>query len=142
MLQSGPLPAAIDFNHGNATFAAGSVLTLDINDASHYDHLFNINQLVFKGTLDLVFAKGFTPFTGETFNLFQFAAFSGQLNAADIMVSGIDPGLLNFSNLAVNGQLQMAPAAVPLPAAVWLFGGGLAFWSLNRRRVQAKMQTA
>jgi hypothetical protein len=40
--------------------------------------------------------------------------------------------LFNINGVAIDGQV--APAAVPVPGAVWLFGSGLALLGLQRKR--------
>ncbi|MDD2660417.1 MAG: hypothetical protein PHY54_12190 [Methylococcales bacterium] len=132
---TGNAPAAIDFNGGNVSYDATSVLTLDIfgnTPGTQFDQLLNINNLDFNGRLALVFGKGFTPLAGSSIDLFQFASFIGSFDPNRISVSGLDRSLLDFSNLAINGTLQVA--SVPLPAGVWLFVSGLTALCFGSRR--------
>ncbi|MEQ1527770.1 MAG: hypothetical protein ABL925_00530 [Methylococcales bacterium] len=132
----GNSPAAIDFHGGDISFNSTSVLTMEIfgnTPGSEYDQLLNIDHLDFNGTLALVFGGAFTPTAGSSFNLFDFTSFSGSFAPGRITVTGLDRNLLDFSSLASNGKLQVA--AVPLPAGVWLFLGGLmGLLALGQRR--------
>jgi len=128
----------VDFGGGNAIFDAASVLNLEIFGATpgtEYDRLYNIDHLSFNGTLNLIFGNGYAPTAGETFSLFDYAVFSGVFDPAKINVTGFDRSLLDFSQLAVDGNLSVAAAPVPLPPAVWLFGSALAgLGAVGRRR--------
>jgi len=122
----GNSPAAINFHGGDISFNSTSVLTMEIfgnTPGSQYDQLLNIDHFDFNGTLALVFGGAFTPTAGSSFNLFDFASFSGSFAPGHITVTGLDRALLDFSKLASQGSLGVA--AVPLPAGVWLFGSGL-----------------
>jgi len=122
----GNSPAAINFHGSDINFNSTSVLTMEIfgnTPGSQYDQLLNIDHFDFNGTLALVFGGAFTPTAGSSFNLFNFASFSGSFAPGHITVTGLDRALLDFSKLASQGSLGVA--AVPLPAGVWLFGSGL-----------------
>jgi len=124
----GNSPAAIDFHGGDISFNPTSVLTMEIfgnTPGSQYDQLLNIDHFDFNGTLALVFGGSFTPTAGSSFNLFDFASFSGSFAPGHITVTGLDRALLDFSKLASQGSLGVT--AVPLPASVWFFGSSLLY---------------
>lgn len=131
----GNSPATVDFNGGNATYDATSVLTMEImgsTPGTQYDQLLNIDHLSFNGILNLVFGPSFMPSARQSFDLFDFNSFSGSFAADRITVSGLDRSLLDLSHLTTTGHLQIS--AVPLPAGVWLFISGLAVLAAGSRR--------
>jgi T5SS/PEP-CTERM-associated repeat protein len=125
------------FNDGELTFAAGSTLTLAIDGTrlrDDFDRLAGIGRLAFDGRLVLDFGTGFDAAPGTRIDLFDFAAFSGRLDAGTIVVDGYDRARLDFSRLAIDGTIGV----VPEPGGGALFAAGLAvlagFSCLRRNR--------
>lgn len=131
----GNSPAIIDFQGGNATFDANSVLNMEIFGATpgtQYDRLTGINLLTFNGTLNLVFSDGFTPSAGSSFDLFDFVSLSGDFDANRISVTGYDREQLDFSRLSSEGTLSVITTPVPEPETYALFLIGLGLLGLRR----------
>jgi hypothetical protein len=132
----GNSPAEVDFQGGNATFDASSVLTLEIlgsTPGTQYDRLTGINLLSFNGTLNLVFSGGFTPSEGSNFDLFDFVDLNGSFDPSRINVTGYDRAKLDFSHLASDGRLSVITTPVPEPETYALFLIGLGLLGLRRR---------
>lgn len=129
--------ATVSFHGGNAGFAAGSVLSMEVFGAlpgGGYDQLTGIEQFDFNGTLDLIFGNGFVPLAGAVFNLFDFNRFSGSFEPSMIAVTGFERTRLDFSSLSVTGELRVLDAAAtPLPTTAWLSLLGLAALRFARR---------
>ncbi len=132
----GNSPAEVDFQGGNATFDASSVLTMEIfglTPGTEYDRLTGINQLSFNGQLHLVFANGFAPAAGSSFDLFDFVALSGGFDPDRISVTGYDREQLDFSRLASEGRLSVITTPVPEAETYAMFLIGLGLLGLRRR---------
>lgn len=139
---------AAAFASGSAVFGSGSTLTLQIDGVSPrtgYDRLVDLGSLQFDGTLVLAFGDAFQTRNDARLSLLDFDSFSGSLDSAHVLVTGIDAARVDISQLASSGVLLVSglPAAtvsaVPEPGtvALWAAGlGGLAWRSraLGRRR--------
>jgi hypothetical protein len=131
----GNSPAEVDFQGGNATFDASSVLTLEIlgsTPGTQYDRLTGINLLAFNGTLNLVFSGGFTPSEGSSFDLFDFVSLNGSFDPNRINVTGYDRAKLDLSHLASDGTLSVITTPVPEPETYAMFLIGLGLLGLRR----------
>jgi len=147
-LSTGSSPTALQFTQGNVSFLNGSTLTLQLwgnAPGTEYGQLLDINTLSFHGKLDLVFGSGFIPLPGSSFALFGFDNFQGSFGSAkngydEIIVTGIDRNLLDFSHLATDGRLSMTVSAVPEPEswALMLAGLTLVASATQRRRKAAE----
>lgn len=140
---TGNRPSSINFGGDNVSFEQSSSLTLQLDGltpGSQYDQLQHIGHLSFQGSLMLAFSH----FAADSFgilNLFDFQSFSGIFADNLIQIQGLDRSRLDFSQLALNGELILNAAPVPLPAAFWLFGGGLfAFYAPARLNRQTAVQ--
>jgi len=129
--------AAIHFAGDNVTFGRASTLTMELfgsTPGQQYDQLLNMGNLNFQGNLLLNFGL-YSPAVASVFNLFDFQSFSGMFDLQYIQVAGIDRARLDFSQLALNGELIVK--AVPIPPSFVLLASGLAAMSasgLRRRR--------
>ena len=103
---------------------------MNLNSAADHDTLYtgdivNFNPMQLNGADLWVTASSslFSPGAGDEFKLFDWA--TGVMGTFDIMgLPNLDPGLRwDLSDLYTTGVLRVA--AVPVPAAVWLFGSGL-----------------
>ena len=112
-------------------------------DLALYDQLLVTGDLIAPGGLglELVFIDGFTPAEGDTFAFLEVlgdAPVLADLSLIDLTVLGLDPGAeftLDFTGGGLSVTTTMAPAPVPLPAALPLFGSALlALGALRRRR--------
>lgn len=133
----GNSPASVDYHNGDVHFDTNATLNMEIfgtTAGTEYDQLTGIHLLDFNGSLNLIFGSGFTPVTGDSFSLFNFALFSGAFDPVKINVTGFDASRLDFSQLGINGNLKVIAAPVPLPSAVWLFGSTLAALAVRGRR--------
>jgi autotransporter family porin len=122
----GNSPAAINFGGDNVTFGTNSTLSMDIfgaNPGQQYDQLLNIGKLDFEGQLKLNFAN-YSPDVAMIFTLFDYKSFSGSFDSARIFVGGIDKSRLDFSQLALNGELSVR--AIPIPPSFIFLASGLA----------------
>jgi len=131
----GNSPAAINFGGNNVAFGSASTLTLDIlgsTPGTQYDQLLNMGNFNFKGNLVLNFGT-FSPQNIVMLSLFDFKSFSGSFDSQHIFVGGFDRSRLDFSHLALNGQLMVK--AVPIPSSFILLASGLvALAAAGRRR--------
>jgi|GEM_PF-1670467 len=129
--------AAIHFAGDNVTFGRASTLTMELfgsTPGQQYDQLLNMGNLNFQGNLLLNFGL-YSPAVASVFNLFDFQSFSGMFDLQYIQVAGIDRARLDFSQLALNGELIVK--AVPIPPSFVLLASGLVAMSassLRRRR--------
>lgn len=136
----GNSPATVNFNGGNATFATGSVLNMEILGSTagvQYDQLVNINTLTFNGTLNLIFSNGYVPLAGSSFALLGFNTLNGSLAADHITVTGYDRSRLDFSHLATNGVVSVTAVPEPETYAMFLAGLGMLGVVARRRRTAA-----
>lgn len=137
----GNSPAAIHFG-GDLLFGSHSNLTLDLfgtTPGKQYDQLLNIGNLNFHGNLVLNFGN-FTPEAISMFSLFDFTGFSGVFDPAHIVVNGFDSSKLDFSQLAINGELMVK--AVPLPSSIIMLLSGLATMFCCGRKRQGVISIA
>ena len=123
---------------GNYTQNLGTLLfDIDGSSAGQFDQLLVSGLAVFKGgKIEITFGNGFTPLSGEEFDLISA---TGGLTASNISfdVSGLPSGLKFDDTFGPNGlDLSFVAAPVPEPAIGLLYGSGLAFLvlALARRR--------
>jgi T5SS/PEP-CTERM-associated repeat protein len=123
---------------GNINFQMGSMLDLEIagTGAGQFDQLNITGNGLFHGTIDLDFINGFTPVTGETFDLINvsgLANFSGDT----VNVLGLPPGF-NFTESFANGEFVLTTEGgttpTPEPGTWALLAMGIAAMLLLRRR--------
>lgn len=127
--------ASVSFNGSDVVFDPDSLLTMEIvgdRAGTQFDQLTDIGLLTFNGLLRLEFGAEYVPVAGARFRLFEFQTFSGVLDRDRIQVVGLDPGRLDFSQLATTGTLVVA--VVPEPATYVTLLVGLALLMSRRRR--------
>jgi T5SS/PEP-CTERM-associated repeat protein len=88
----------------------GEFDVLDVTGATHLS-----------GVLKVSLFEGFTPEIGDTFDIILASLFSGEFD--NVMFPVFDG--LTFDVLYETDLVQLSVRAVPIPAAVWLFGSGL-----------------
>ncbi|MBN1554808.1 MAG: PEP-CTERM sorting domain-containing protein [Phycisphaerae bacterium] len=125
----GNSPGAIEFSGGNVSFGENATLVMEILGlaSDQYDQLLSMGLLDFNGKLLLDF--GFTPDVGTTFNLLDFASFTGSFD--DIEILGLDPASLDCSQLATQGTISVVPEPGTLSLLATL---GLSLAAKKRRR--------
>ena len=130
-------PGALTID-GNYTQTAGSVLNIEVAGlgAGLFDTLTILGDATFEvgSTINFDFIDGFEPALGDTFDFFSAALVSADPGALNFTFSGLESGFLfdtslnadtfNFMALS-DGVSTTSVSAVPVPAAVWLFGSGL-----------------
>ena len=115
---------AIDTSSGQIGLSGAWLINSQLGAATPYD--FNLSK-----TSGTWFIKTFD--TGFQFqNFMKLVNVSETLNAngelllsGDLQVTGLWAALTQMDTNAIVGHFDLAPSAVPLPAAVWLFGSGL-----------------
>ncbi|MBN1910401.1 MAG: PEP-CTERM sorting domain-containing protein [Pirellulales bacterium] len=125
----GNSPGVVDFANGIVSFGENATLVMEIlGDASdQYDQLVSMGALDFHGKLLLDF--GFTPEVGTTFNLLDFVSFTGGFDNVEIL--GLEPGILNLSQLATQGTVSVVPEPSTLTLLAIL---GLTLFAWHRKR--------
>jgi len=127
----GHSPGILGFS-SNLTLMSGSWLVLEIagTNAGAYDRLLVDGVLSAGGTL-AVTNLGWTFAAGDTFDLLDFAAFSGNFDTMSLPT--LSGGLLwDTSLFGTQGLLSVMP--VPEPTALMAMGAGLVFLLVFRRR--------
>jgi hypothetical protein len=118
----------------NVTLFASLVWNLSVsNDADLTATLHHLNLSLFDVTQNVIVATSASPLD-NTQNLF-FALLSG--DRYEMRVTSDEGGTFS-QDYALAWRMDAAPSPVPLPAAVWLFGSGLAgLVGLAQRRALA-----
>jgi hypothetical protein len=135
----GPVTFAVA---GNMVLGEASKSVLNVDGLSRGDQYDAINvggALTLNGELKLQFLSGFAQQAGETFDLFDADALSGQFDAVTFI--GLDQGLawkIDYLTDAVGTtdivRLSLV-SSVPLPGSIWLLQSAL-FGLLAARRVR------
>ncbi|MEZ5541225.1 MAG: VPLPA-CTERM sorting domain-containing protein [Pseudomonadota bacterium] len=96
----------------------------------------NSGNLDFNGTLTVQLLSGFTPSSGDTFDLLDYVIAAGNITLGDFTLNP-DANMPGF-RWVLSGNTTFQLVAVPLPAGLWLFLSGLAaFAGLWRRQALA-----
>ncbi len=97
----------ISLSVGSMSLTPGATLLMEIGGTTRgddYDALISDDAVTLDGTLEVVLTGGFTPAMGDTFDLFDFTATTGQFD--DILLPDLDPGLQWYdSQLETTGLL-------------------------------------
>ena len=132
--QVGNSPDAVSVQ--NVLFDPTSTLIMEFaGDApgSGYDQLDISGTATLNGTLDLSYLDGFTPSTGEVFNLF-----NGQTTGSfsQVILPSMGNGLSwNTSNLDTNGTITVTPEPSSFALLAAAGAVGLVGYGLRKRRV-------
>lgn len=138
-LSPGTSPGKMAVN-GNFTQAGGGTLTIEIagsDRGTSYDWLAVTGAAQLAGTLEVVFAGGFTPALHDSFAALSYGSHDGEFGT--LMVSGLDPAYRVQTHYAIDG-LTLEVVAVPEPSSYLLYASGLALvaWQLRRRRIRSR----
>ncbi len=110
----------------NGNFSNAGLMLFEIAGLApgQYDQLkINGSALITGGTLEFDFISGFSAAAGDSWTFLFADSYSGQ-NTLNYVFKGLAPGLTG--NVVFDtGHWSLNVAAVPLPAAAWLFGSGL-----------------
>lgn len=127
--------ASVSFG-GDLALGLRGDLTMELGGTTlgtGYDHLNVAGTAYLGGTLDVVYANGFTAQAGQSFDLFDFGRTFDRFSLVDLPTLG--SGLSwDVSALYTTGVIRVVPQAVPEPAAWAVLGIG-ALGLLRRRRV-------
>lgn len=121
---------------GHLDMTATSHLDLEFGGAgfSDFSKLFVTQNTSLGGALNLYDVNGYTPTSGDNFDILMYAAATGDFSSVNLF--GFGPGITaNLSRFADHLNVSFNVAAVPIPGAVWLFGSALGILGMRRRRV-------
>lgn len=137
---------------GNGLFDVSGNLDLlgttiiDITSSSNFDQVAVRDTLTLGGTLSINFDESFNPLEGQSFTLFDAASINGSF--ADVIFPEVD-GLAFSLTFDREGRTvfsvhdsEAGPAAVPLPAPIWLLGTAVFGLAAARRRKNAQAARA
>jgi len=93
-------------------------------------------------TIDLHFINSFAPSTGDVFDFLLAEVFASDMNLVNFNILGLDSGFQFDVGFTDTGTFSMTAlndgiSAVPVPAAVWMFGSGLIGMVVMARRKKA-----
>jgi hypothetical protein len=114
--------------NGNFTQNADGLTILEVG--AENDHIIVSGTANLAGTLEISISENSDFKDGDIFTLMTYASYSGRFN--EVLGLEFDGGFfdLDYGDTA----LTLTVNAVPLPAALWLLGSGLASLGVLRRR--------
>jgi len=135
----GNSPAEVNIA-GDAVLGAANTLQIELaglTAGSQYDRVNVAGDAWLDGTLDIDFYGGFNPVAGNSFDIIFASVLHGSFGTT--LLPNLDPGLLWDLQYLLNPtstdvvRLSVV-AAVPVPAAAWLFGAALGLLGWMKRR--------
>ncbi len=130
-LKPGSSPGLVEFG-GDLLLGAGATLEIELGglDPADYDRVNVDGTFAPDGMLDVVLINSFTPELGDSFEIFDFDACTGEFG--DISLPGLSGGLVwDTSMLYTSGNLMVTPEPSSL---VLLAAGALTLLLIRRRR--------
>jgi T5SS/PEP-CTERM-associated repeat protein len=140
VLAPGNSPALLSIE-GDIEFAAGSTFEAELAGSvigSGYDSISVGGSASLAGMLDLTLIDGFEVSLGDYFVLLSAEEIIGEFDTYVLPeLTGVGWRWETTYILSDSGTDRLRITAVPIPAAVWLFGSGLAMLGWFRRRRRA-----
>ena len=102
LINNGTIDGEIDLSSGGIVLNDGSVIYLDIAGVNDVEQISTEDEITFGGDLNVRFTEGFVPEFGQTFDLIDFGASSG--NFTSVAAEGFD---FDTSNLAIDGTVTV-----------------------------------
>ncbi len=127
LINQGTIDGSIFLNDGDLLLTDTSILELEIGAFDTFETVETLGSITFDGILDISFVDGFTPLTGQTFDLFDYSFANGEFD--EIRTDGFS---LDISNLGSTGGVRLT--AVPEPGSLALIGLGSLVLLARRRR--------
>ena len=122
---------------GDLLLDSANLLTMELGGTtagSEYDRINVTGLLTFGGTMTVSLINGFSPISGQSFQLFNAGSWSGTFST--LQLPGLSGGLAWNTNQLTSSGLLSVTSAIPEPATVALGFGlvalGVAAW--RRRR--------
>mgnify|MGYP001336629279 FL=1 len=118
---------------GDLALADGSTLTIEIGGVSDFGKVVVASTFdAADSILNIVFVDGYSPITGATFDVLDFAVFDGLF--AQVNIAPVSGHYWNLSRLAEDGSFTLAAIPEPASCAALSALGALALASCRRRR--------
>ena len=139
LFNAGQIIGGVDLGSGSLTLSDTSILSLEISSLTDFDTVF-AEEILFDGTLELLFVDDFVAQEGDTFDLFDFGSDFTSLLDTGFASGSFDTILANgfvfdTSSLLSSGSISVASvAAIPEPSSIAVLAFGIAGLSLRRRR--------
>ena len=102
LINNGTIDGEIDLSSGGIVLNDGSIIYLDIAGVNDVEQISTEDEVTFGGDLNVRFTEGFVPEFGQTFDLIDFGASSG--NFTSVAAEGFD---FDTSNLAIDGTVTV-----------------------------------
>ena len=102
LVNSGTIDGGIDLSSGDVILEDGSVVYLDVAGEDDVEQISTTGDVQLGGVLNVRFQEDFTPEVGQTFDLVDFGAASGQF--ATVESEGVE---FDLTNLAVDGTVTI-----------------------------------
>ena len=140
LVNDGQIFGGVDLGQGDLELSDSSILSLEISSLTDFDSII-ANDILFDGTLELLFDDQFDVQAGDTFDLFDFNSIGGSTDIAGVAPASLfdvviaDGVLLDISSLSSVGSVTVAAVnAVPEPSSLVLLVVAGCGYTLRRRR--------